>query len=249
MSGLGQALTSAGWTQKALAKKLGVSTAAVNHWVKGNAPVPKSRLVDIERLLGAPADTLMADYEVMLAEARTPLGFAVLWALVGVEGEMVGTPVRGARRLKRRVLLLSREIGGTRQELEQALFGRGWLTAEDLNTLGRLTGFDARRFAEHCGALPSEAMRVQLCLEVLAEQQPTFAELQSELKQMRTDFMNEGLVRGGAVNLVSTVGESEDISWWLAGEDAPEFSVRGVYDNVIEGRFKSIPEDEELNDV
>lgn len=241
---LKQALKEAGWTQKVLAKKLGVSTPAVNHWVKGNAAIPKSRVQQIQSLLGVgDISAMKVDYETLLSDARTRLSYTVLWGLTGVEGVMPGTPTRSAARYKRRMLLLSRGIGVSQGSLEQALFGTELLTAVALNKLGELTGFNPAVWYEGCeGAYPVEADAVTAALtNAMLGGKLTFINAQKELTQGRTEYMTAELQAVDGESGLADVPlllNTLDVDWWLAGgyppaKEAPAITTRN------EGRYES----------
>ena len=77
------AMRERGWSQAKLAKHLLVSSAAVNHWVRGTKPVPEERQAEIERLLGWEPEGRVSTHRLVeqLQGAGTPMAFLLLQAV------------------------------------------------------------------------------------------------------------------------------------------------------------------------
>lgn len=158
-----------GKSQTWLAERLGVSTAAVNQWVKGVRRIPEDRIWQIEVLLGALplADVQTDNLPARLKDEGSPMAF-----LLSIDVPEAIVP-KGARRYF---------SVGTQEHIEWALsrwaqylelteahllgvaFGRKVLEAKHL-ALVFATGVGLTYLGEHLGERIPEDERVEMWLE------------------------------------------------------------------------------------
>lgn len=86
----------AGFTQAALARRLGASTATVSAWLKGEKPVPGYRRAQIRPLIAAEEATMLDPAELRAERERAGLSQAAVGARFGVEQPTVSKWERGA---------------------------------------------------------------------------------------------------------------------------------------------------------
>lgn len=246
MSYLKKALQQAGVTQAELARSLGVSDGAVNHWVTGKRPIPEDRIPQIEGLLSTDLSGVVVNYETLLKDGRTPIGYAIMWSLdCPVEGWVAGQHVpRSAEDLKRRVKLWSRHLSITSGELEQVILGNQLIPLTDALVIGEQAQHVRNPviFAEQVGYEIDERTQVTIALEKLADEAQTFAEAFNRLGEIRKAVMAAPLqhlpVR--AAQDLDNGSKPDDIQWWLDGEEEPDGWKPPVnLGQNHDGRFKS----------
>lgn len=240
------ALDAAKMSQHGLAERIGVTPAAVNHWVSGKQPIPEGRIEQIEEVLGVGLRASLVDYETLLDDARTPLGFAILWMvpdpLVKAEGGHFSP--RSAEDLKRRVLLWSRELGVTRGDLEQALLGNKLLPLDVVEQAAEIapTILNPATLAPVVGFKEPEAVAVLTAAEEVQQAANTFAEAEKILREERHDYESRGLRADvtRAAQALDNGNENDDIQWFLDGAMAPyDFEARPETED-LGGRFRSM---------
>jgi len=143
-------LANSGKTQAWLARELGVSTGAVNHWVSGYAEVPPARQAEILGLLGL--ESVAQDYEDLadlIANGTTPLAFLLREVPVDAGGPLalgVGTQAHAEASLK----AWAKCIGVTQQRLYNVAYGVEFLTMREIGAVFG-TGVKLTYLGEHLG--------------------------------------------------------------------------------------------------
>ena len=236
-------------TQADLARRLDVTTGAVSHWVKGRSPIPEERLEEIEAILGADLSDLLIDYSTLLDEARTPVGYAILWPvkcpLYGPHSKHV-VP-RSEEDFKQRMGLWAKELGVSRQTLEDAVVHGALLPITKIEAIGDIATHihNPKVLARQAGFQESEGAALYRAVQEVAEKANTFNEAVEMLHEERERWATQSLHTNvpHAEERLDNGNENDDIEWWLRGDPAPEEFMENITRaqaaQDLTGRFKS----------
>lgn len=215
MKKLRQAIKEAGLTQGQVAETLGVSAPLVNHWVQGRQRVPQHHADALQALLGVEIAPEV-DYGTLMDEARTALGYVILWpmkdVLEGHHSEHVRPHTgRDAELRVKRWTAALRPYGVNQQELVAAMKGEGLLPITAIEAVADMQKLLANPspLAEQAGFKRSEFEAVTQMAEEM-QTCGTFEAAQEVLQEARTEFLNEGL-RVNAGHAMERLDNGEEI--------------------------------------
>lgn len=245
MSSLREALKDNGMTQAALAEELGVTDAAVNHWVQGKRPIPEDRLPQIEMLLKVDLSEAVVDYGKLLEAGRTPVGYAILWPLrcpLDTKHFTEAAP-RSAEDFKRRLSVWSTELGISRGLLEQAILGTALLPLAAVEKLGELV-----THVHNPGIMASQVGFKQAEVDALIdalEAPEGWEDFDAALKALtlaKQAWLEQGLTadEARAKRVLDNGNTNDDIQWWLDGKDGPDIVKADSARQTLAGRFQSV---------